>query len=200
MNAELVQQLVDSGVLRTLRIIAAFEAIDRKDFVPGALHELAYADHPLSIGHGATISQPTTVAFMLELLQPEIGDRILDVGSGSGWTSALLKYLVDQAGTVVAVELEPALVKSGTKNLQKYFPLLAIKQADEVLGAPEDAPFDKILVSASAQEIPHELVAQLRVGGRMVIPVQDTIVRIDRFSEEKFQQETFPGYVFVPLR
>jgi protein-L-isoaspartate(D-aspartate) O-methyltransferase len=199
-NTQLVQHLLDTGVLRTPHITVAFEAIDRTDFVLKEQKEVAYADYPLSIGYGATISQPTTVAFMLELLQPEEGDRVLDIGAGSGWTTALLSYIAGQGGNVIGLEIVPELVKLGTRNVHKYFPFQSIILAEDVLGLPERAPFDRILVSAASEEVPQELLQQLAVGGRMVLPVKDAVVRIERLSDEQFRQEEYPGFAFVPLR
>jgi protein-L-isoaspartate(D-aspartate) O-methyltransferase len=192
--------LESEGVLRSRQITAAFEVIDRVDFVPDESREQAYADRPLPLTEQATISQPTTVAFMLELLQPQAGEKMLDVGAGSGWTTALLIYIADQGGSVVAVEVDPKLVQQGTKNVRKYFPVAEVRQAGELLGAPEEAPFDRILVSAAAEKLPEELLAQLRIGGRIVLPVKTSILKIDRLSEEEFLKEEYPGFVFVPLK
>lgn len=200
MNARLVQKLIEEGTLRTPQIIAAFEAIDRADFVQPDQLEYAYSDQPLPIGYGVTISQPTTVAFMLELLQPTQGERILDVGAGSGWTAALLCYIISPGGSVTAVELIPQIVELGNRNLHKYYPMANIELTGDILGSPQKAPFDKILVSAASDEIPMELVAQLRIGGRMIIPVQETIVKVERISETEFTKEEYPGFMFVPLR
>src|SRR3989344_5813208 len=168
-------------ILKTPRVIEAFEKIDRKDFVLPEDQAYAYEDHPLSIGYGGTISQPYTVAFMLELLRPEPADKILDIGSGSGWTTALLAHIVSQKGMtndqllmtrVIGLEIVPELVEFGQKNLAKYnFPNAEIRQAQKgVAGLPEESPFDKILVSAAAEKIPEELIKQLSAPGRLVIP------------------------------
>jgi protein-L-isoaspartate(D-aspartate) O-methyltransferase len=198
MEPGIVQELVDAGTLRTPAIIAAFKAIDRADFVPEEMLDIAYVDSALPLGHGSTISQPSTVAFMLELLQPEEGQSILDVGAGSAWTTAMLMHIV-QSGRVVATEIVPQIAEFGTRNLQKYYPLRAIRVTAK-LGAPEDSPFDRILVSAAADGVPQELIEQLRVGGRMVIPVQGSIVKVDRVSESYYRTEEYPGFLFVPLR
>ena len=212
-KGELVKHLVDSGVLETSEIIAAFQKFDRADFVQKEYLDEAYEDHPLPIGHGQTISQPSTVAFMLELLQPKAGEKILDVGSGSGWTTALLAQIVGPSGKVFGVELIPALADFGRKNLEKYnFSWAEIRSAGEKVGLAEEAPFDKILVSASGEEIPQELISQLKIGppaspekrggqgGRMVIPVQNSVWKIDKLTKSEVRKEEFPGFVFVPLK
>lgn len=198
-NTRLIEHLVDTGTLRTKALIEAFSLVDRKDFVPEAYQELAYMDNPLPLGHEATISQPTTVAFMLELLEPGKGQKVLDVGSGSGWTTALLASIIGEEGMVLGTEVVPELVQQGQQNIAKYdFTHACIDKAEH--GYPQQAPYDRILVSASAQELPEALTKQLRVGGTMVVPVQDAILRVRRTSESGYEQETYPGFAFVPLQ
>ena len=199
-NKELVNYLIDSGVLANKNLIRAFLDIDRKDFVPEEEKDFAYEDHALPIGFGQTISQPTTVAFALELLDPRKGDKVLDVGSGSGWTTALLASAVGKEGVVYGVELIPELVEFGKSNLTKYnFKNAQICKAKEgELGLKEYAPYDRILVSAEADKIPEELLAQLKDGGIMVIPVNRSLVRLFK-QGGKIITEEFPGFVFVPL-
>ena len=198
---ELIKHLIASNVLKSESILSAFENINRADFVLEEHSHEAYEDHPLPIGFGQTISQPTTVAFMLELLQPKQSDKILDVGTGSGWTTTLLAKIVGPRGKVFGVEIIPELVELGKKNLLKYKFLNAkIFQAGEKLGLPGEAPFDKILVSAAGENLPEDLVAQLKVGGRMVLPIKNSIWKIDKISETETSNEEFPGFAFVPLK
>jgi len=114
-NKDLINELLQSDYLNTLRIIKAFEEVDRKDFVPPELKTEAYKNFPLSIGHGQTISQPATVAFMLEKLQAEKGHKILDIGSGSGWQTALLASIAGRQGKVIGLEIKDDLIKYGQK-------------------------------------------------------------------------------------
>ncbi|OGZ57922.1 MAG: protein-L-isoaspartate O-methyltransferase [Candidatus Spechtbacteria bacterium RIFCSPHIGHO2_02_FULL_43_15b] len=197
----LTQYLISIGALREKNIIAAFEKIDRKDFVLPEYEDQAYEDHPLPIGHGQTISQPYTVAFMLELLHPQNGERILDIGSGSGWTTALLSDIAGQSGKVWGVEIIPELVKFGQDNLIKYdFPQTKIAEAGKILGLPREAPFDRILVSAASETLPKELIKQLKIGGILVMPVKTAIYRIKKISLAGLETKTFDGFTFVPLR
>lgn len=197
---ELIFFLTRNNILKTKSIIEAFEKIDRKDFILKKHTNEAYNDYPLDIGSNQTISQPSTVAFMLELLSPKKGDKILDVGSGSGWTTALLGYIVGSEGKVCGIELIPDLVLFGRANLEKYdFKNTKIYQATKDLGLKDKGPFDKILVSASARDVPEELIKQLKVGGTMVIPIQDSIFRLFKKSRKKIEKEKIPGFIFVPL-
>lgn len=190
----------DTRVFQSEAVERAFEKVDRANFVTDDYIVEAYEDYPLPIGNGQTISQPTTVAFMLEKLDPKPGNKVLDVGSGSGWTTALLAEMVGEKGEVFGVELVPELVEFGKENLSKHsYKNASIQQAEETLGLPEKGPFDRILVSASAAAVPNELLDQLAVGGILVIPVGDSIFRINKKTETQVDEEEFPGFVFVPL-
>ena len=184
------------------RIRAAFEAVRREDFLPEDQKANAPLDRALPIGYHQTNSQPRTVLNMLHLLAVEEGQRVLDVGSGSGWTTALLGHLVGPSGQVKGVELVPELVAWSQTNLERYaMPWAGIQQAREgELGLPEDAPFDKILVSAEANELPKTLVDQLTYGGLMVVPVAGRMLAVERRSATDVVQHRHGHYSFVPLR
>ncbi len=201
-NEALIQDLIAKGVLRSENVIVALTDVDRKHFVGLENEEIAYADRPLPIGHDQTISQPGTVAFMLELLGAKLGDHILDVGSGSGWTTALLAHIVGPQGAVLGIERIPELVAFAKKNLERYDMLesATVEEAQPgTLGAPDAAPYDRILVSAGIEEIPDALVKQLRIGGVMVIPVKESLLHIERTGEEDVTVQEYPGFAFVPL-
>lgn len=198
----LYSYLSDNGAFGNRTIARAFKSIDRGDFVPEPLRNQAYLDYPLPIGYGQTISQPSTVVFLLNELQPQPGEKILDLGSGSGWTTALLASIVGETGEVIGAEIIPELVEYSQINLTKYnFSQAKIAQASEKqLGLPEQMPFDRILVSATTSTVPQELIDQLQIGGRLVIPIGNAIWRIDRVSETEVDEHVTPGYIFVPLR
>lgn len=207
-NDTLVDGLVEDGVLRSPAIISAFRATDRASFVPPAEAAHAHDDRPLPIGHGQTISQPYTVAFMLELLGAQPGERVLDVGSGSGWTTALLAAVVGERGEVFGVEIVPELVRFGQENLARHpkrrgAPRRAsIEQAGGELGLPSQAPFNRILVSAMGTEVPESLVEQLKVGGVMVLPVGNgygAVVKVTKEAGGEIKTERHEGFAFVPL-
>jgi len=190
-----------SKVLEKEELEQAFRDIDRADFLHPDYVPEAYEDYAVPIGHDATLSQPTTVAFMLELLDPLPGEKVLDVGSGSGYTTSLLAKLVGDEGYVWGTEIVPELVSFGKANMQKYnFKNAEIREAGDTLGFPQEEGYDKILVNAEAEEIPEELLAQLRSGGVMVIPVNGSIVRVEKNSDDEIETREFPGFSFVPLK
>lgn len=186
------------------RVAAAFAATPRTAFLPTELVGRAHEDRPLPIGKGQTSSQPTTVAQMLQLLDVPVGARVLDVGAGSGWTTALLAHLVGPDGVVVGVELEAPLAQWGAANLAALGrPWARLVQADpDVLGVPDDGPWDRVLVSAEAQELPQALVDQVAVGGRMVVPVRSRMLLVQRHGPGRGDVEVTEhgAYRFVPLR
>lgn len=183
-----------------VRIRQAFDTIRRRDFLRPAQRGFAAEDRALHIGHGQTNSQPSTVHTMLELLEVEPGQRILDLGCGSGWTTALLGALVGPTGQVFGVEIVAELVEWGRTNLTTYpMPWTSITAADgDHLGLPQRAPFDRILVSAEAQSLPHALVDQLVVGGVLVIPIAGRMTVVRR-AESGPTVVHHGFYGFVPL-
>ena len=207
----LVDKLVEEGWLRTSRIIEAFRKINRADFMPEDMKNLAQLNEALPIGFGQTISQPLVVAFMLEQLEPKLGDKILDIGSGSGWTTALLAQIVGPKGKVIAIEVIPELKEFGEKNVAKYN-FIEKKIAEficadgskaypNMVSRPEFAEgFDRILCSAMVQnEVPKPWKEQLKIGGRIVTPIGSSIWRLIKNSESDFEKIEYPGFSFVPL-
>ena len=221
----LIDSLIKEGWLKTPRIIKAFREVKRVDFLPKEIKDLAELNEALSIGYGQTISQPLVVAFMLELLQPQPGDKILDVGSGSGWTSALLSKIVGKEGKVIAIDIVPELVEFSKKNVAKYNFLAPYRTegsgagiekgiveffcADGSKGYEKEAPYDKILASASAETLPQVWKEQLKIGGRIVTPIGSSIwlfikkspsfAKATEGKETEFDEKEYPGFVFVPL-
>lgn len=202
--SKLVNDLIGRGYLKTDAIIDAFWEIGRIEFLPEALHSSADANIPLPIGFGQTLTQPQTVAFMFELLQPRQGNRILDVGCGSGWTSALLAYIVGLHGHVTALEVIPKLCAFARQNTDKYKlvrkGIAEFHVADGSQGYVDNAPYDRILVSATVEGVPQSLKDQLCVGGRMVIPIYNSLCLLEKKTPTEFYKEEFPGYQFVPLQ
>jgi protein-L-isoaspartate(D-aspartate) O-methyltransferase len=199
----LIEDLINEGWLKTPEIINAFRKIKRADFLPNDIVNLAELNEALPIGMGQTISQPLVVAFMLELLSPKEGDKILDIGSGSGWTTALLSEIVGKNGKVIGIEIIPELKEFGEKNVLKYNfinkGVAKIICDDGSKGYIEEAPFDKILASASARKIPESWKKQLKIGGRIVAPIDNSIWLFIKKNDNNFEEQEYPGFVFVPL-
>ena len=185
------------------RVDAAMAAQPRRRFLPASERRRAGYDGPLDIGHGQTNSQPRTVRSMLALLDVHPGHRVLDVGSGSGWTTAILAELVGPAGLVVGVERVPELVRTGAENVAATgMPWAQVRAARPgTLGAPDEAPFDRILVSAMADRLPEELVDQLAPHGVLVVPVAGRMLRVDRDERtpDGRRVSRHGTYRFVPL-
>lgn len=196
----MIQALQKRGSLRDPKIIAAFEHADRRLFVLPENLDQAYEDIPLSIGRGQTISQPFTVAFMLELLEVHEGDSVLDIGCGSGWTTALLSFLAGKNGSVIGVERIADLAEFAKQNIDKLKITNAkIFAAEKKLGLTKKAPYDRILVSAAADEFPSALLKQLSVGGTLVIPVKNEVWKVKKISDTKKLIEKYADFIFVPL-
>ncbi len=195
---ELIRSLKQQGFSE--RIVKAFEKVRREKFIPKISKTMAYEDTALPIGKGQTISQPYTIAFMLSLLklEPESKNKqkLLEVGSGSGYVLALLDEILDNA-ELYGIERVEELAERSREELKNKFNIEVI-HGDGSKGLPDKAPFDRIIVSASADEIPSKLVRQLKIGGILVVPVRNSILQIQRFTNENKIQE-FSGFRFVPL-
>jgi protein-L-isoaspartate(D-aspartate) O-methyltransferase len=203
---ELVEKLKKEDVLKTKELIDAFLNVDRAYFVLNYLKDQAYLDEPLPLVEGQTISQPWTVAFMLELLELKKGLKCLDIGFGSGWTTMLIWWVT--RGETFASEINSHVFDLGVKNITRFlYEKLNIKELPEeihlfnnngVSDLVSFSPFDRILVSAAAEKIPQILIDQLNDGGIMVIPVKNSLFKVLK-NNGKIYKEEFPGFVFVPL-
>jgi protein-L-isoaspartate(D-aspartate) O-methyltransferase len=164
------QQLKSPGRdIRNPRVLAAMAGVPRHELVPVALRSEAYADHPLPIGFGQTISQPYIVAFMTERIDPQPTDKVLEIGSGSGYQAAVLAALVTE---VYSIEIVPELAARAAADLERLgVRNVRIRSGDGYWGWPEAAPFDAIIVTCAPGRVPQPLITQLREGGRMIIPV-----------------------------
>jgi len=200
---DLIDNLIENGWLKSPQVIDAFRKIKRADFIPENMKDLAQLNEALPIGYGQTISQPLVVAFMLELLSPKSGEKVLDVGSGSGWTTAILCEIVGERGKIIAIEIVPELKEFGEKNVAKYnFIEKNIAQficGDGSQGYKKEAPYDRILASASAQKIPMAWKEQVRTGGKIVTPIGTSIWAFTKKDEDNFEEVEYPGFAFVPL-
>ncbi len=193
-------QLVARGI-RDERVLRAMGEVPRHCFVPEAMRHLAYADAPLPIGNNQTISQPLIVAIMLEALELEPNDRVLDIGTGSGYQAAVLSELVDH---VISVEIIPELARQARRLLRLLgYHNVSVLQGDGSLGLVEEAPFDAIVAAAAPQEVPTALVEQLAPGGRLVLPVgpafAQSLLRL-RNTRSGIEVTDLGPCAFVPLK
>ncbi|MEM3113326.1 MAG: protein-L-isoaspartate O-methyltransferase [Candidatus Pacearchaeota archaeon] len=177
-------------------IVKAFEKVPRENFVPEHWKEHAYDDIPLDIGYGQTISQPYTIAFMLSLLELKDNQKILEIGSGSGYVLALINELSPDS-KIYGIERLGALALKSQKVLKDKENIMIFKK-DGYDGLKKYSPYDRILISASAEELPKHLLAQLVDGGIMVVPVKNSIFHV-RKTPHGFIKREFPGFIFVPL-
>lgn len=195
----MVSEQIERRGIHEPRLLDVLRSVPRHDFVLQESLDLAYADRPLPIGHRQTISQPYIVALMTDLLKLTGGERVLEVGTGSGYQAAILSKLV---GEVHSVELVPELAQNARKNLIAY-KNVTVHVGDGSLGWPETAPYDGILVAAAAPKTPQGLLEQLADGGKLVIPVGGRAMQILEVwtrKENAYSTNTVTSVAFVPLR
>jgi protein-L-isoaspartate(D-aspartate) O-methyltransferase len=200
-QAMVASQLAARGI-RDDRVLDAMRTVPREAFVPEHLRESAYADSPLPIGAGQTISQPHVVAFMIEVLALKGGEKVLEIGAGSGYAAAVLGQI---AGQVYAIERIRELAERARDTLRNLgYHNVQVRHGDGTRGWPEQAPFDAIAVAAGATEVPQALKQQLKTGGRAIIPVGlsvhfQQLKRITRVSQNDYTEEDLIPVRFVPL-
>jgi protein-L-isoaspartate(D-aspartate) O-methyltransferase len=184
------------------RVMAAMEKVPRHEFVPDAVRSRAYDNRPLSIGLGQTISQPFIVALMTDFMDVQPGDRVLEIGTGSGYQAAVLAQL---AGTVYTVEIVEPLAREARERFERLgYRNVVARTGDGYQGWPEHAPFDAIMVTAAPREVPQPLIDQLKPGGRLVVPVGgqlggQSLLLIEKKTDGTITRRTVLAVRFVPL-
>ena len=210
---KLVQNLIKEGVLHSPRVIETMRKVSRKKFLPENMRYYSAVDTPLPIGFGQTASAPHMVSIMNEALQLDTGVKVLEIGAGSGWHAATMAELIapktaprSEWGHVYTVEIVQGLAEFARKNIMNggYGDRVTIIHADGSTGYPEKAPYDRILVTAAAPDIPKPLIEQLKPTGIMLIPVGNlslfqNLIKITKGSDGKIKQENLGGVAFVPL-
>jgi len=195
----MVESQLESRGIRDTMVLAAMGRVPRHEFVPEALRDEAYQDRPLPIGLGQTISQPYIVAVMTELARIQPGSRVLEVGTGSGYGAAVVHEV---AGAVHTIEIVEPLAKAAAETLARLgYAGAQVRHGDGYRGWPEAAPFDAILVTAAPERVPQPLLDQLRVGGRLVIPVGDVVQHLEVHTRTRqgFDVERVLAVRFVPM-
>lgn len=200
------ERMVEEGIagmgVSDETVLAVMRTVPRHRFVPAEWLGQAYENHPLPIGHGQTISQPLIVALMTEAANVEAGDRVLEIGTGSGYQAAVLAEIVEH---VFTIEIIGALAERAEATLDELgYENVTIRHADGYYGWEEEGPFDAIVVTAAPDHIPQPLVAQLKVGGNLIIPVgppggYQTLWRVTKIGEEEVRTEDLGGVAFVPF-
>ena len=203
-NENLIGWVKRSGCLRSEAVEKAFRAVPRHLFVPKKMEAQAYIDDPLPIGEGQTVSQPSTVSAMTEALDVKQGQKILEIGTGSGWQAAILAKLAGKDGFVWTIERHHSLAESAKRNLENAgIRNVRVIVGDGSLGLKESAPYDRIMVTAGCPDIPAPLLEQLKVGGKMVLPIGDLYTQqmflIEKVREGSINRKSLGGFRFVPL-
>ena len=197
---KMVEQQIEARGVSDPATLAAMRAVPRHEFLPLRLREEAYGDYPLPIGHGQTISQPYIVAFMTEAIRPRPGEKILEIGAGSGYQAAILAQM---GAEVYTIEIVEPLAEMARQTLERLgYKNAHVRHGDGYRGWPEHAPFDAIVVTCAPDKIPPDLVAQLRDGGRMIIPVgggmEQELVLLRKQGDKVEKQSVLPVR-FVPM-
>jgi len=203
--AALRERMVDRQIeirgVRDQAVLSAMRKVPRERFVPESLAELAYTDRPLPIGEGQTISQPYIVAMMTDALTLRPHDRVLEIGTGSGYGAAVLSVLVAEVDTIE--RLEELAESARTRLVELGYANVHVRHGDGSLGWPAHAPYDAIVVTASGPDVPTALLEQLAIGGRLVMPIgnrdRQRLVRVERTGPERYTREILEAVVFVPL-
>lgn len=196
----MVKEQIEARGVEDRRVLAALRAVPRHEFVPPHLRAHAYEDHPLEIGWGQTISQPYIVALMTELAELEVGAKVLEVGTGSGYQAAVL---AEMGADVYTIEIIPDLAEHASETLERLgYAKVSVRTGDGYLGWPDQAPFDGILVTAAPEDVPEPLIEQLRVGGRLVIPLgsfPDQVLTVVHKTGSGLRREEVTPVRFVPM-
>lgn len=197
---KMVKQQIEHRGVKDSAVLKAMLTVKRHEFVPASLIENAYDDRPLPIGHGQTISQPYIVAYMTEVIKPQRGFKVLEIGTGSGYQAAILSVIVKE---VYTIEIVPQLGKSAGERLKTNFTNVHVKTDDGYNGWIEHAPYDAIVVTAAAEYIPPPLIKQLKDGGKMIIPVgssfmTQTLMLVEKQGNKTTTKSLLPVR-FVPL-
>jgi protein-L-isoaspartate(D-aspartate) O-methyltransferase len=198
----MVSEQIESRGIRSPDVLRVMRATPRHLFVLADVRSMAYEDHPLPIGYGATISQPHVVALMTELLAPAKKHRVLEIGTGSGYQAAILGQL---AAKVYTIEIVPELARTAARTLRELgYSNVTVRQGDGYKGWPEQAPFDRIMVTAAPPEVPATLIAQLSRGGRLVAPVGSTwdqeLILIEKTADGTIRRTSAGAVSFVPMK
>ncbi len=200
MREIMIEQQIKARGIKDPQVLNAIKSVERHEFVPKDQQHSAYADSPLPIGHGQTISQPYIVAYMTEQLNLEADEKVLEIGTGSGYQAAVLAHIVSD---VYTIEIVKPLCDQAKKRLKRLeYDNVHVMCGDGYKGWPKHAPFDAVILTAAAKTIPQPLIDQLAVGGRLIAPVGDLwqeLILLKRISTDKVEKQKLIPVRFVPL-
>lgn len=192
-----------SRVVKNKKLIDALHKVDRGDFVPEEVMSEAYNDKRVDIGFNQTMAKPTIATYMIELLSPKPGSRVLDIGTGTGWSAALISHIIGNEGKLFSLERLQYLQNQARENIEKYKSIKNIEFVfrDGYFGLPERAPYDFIHISSAYNKIPDELKDQLNIGGKLIAPTTKmSLVLITREAKNKWVENIFPGDIFDEIQ
>ena len=198
----MVRTQIQERDVRNPAVLRVMRLVPRHLFIPEAVRAQAYEDHPVPVGYGQTISQPYIVGLMTELLEPRKDSKVLEIGTGSGYQAAVLSGLVQQ---LFSIEIVPELARSSAALLDKLgYRNVTVRWGDGYKGWPEQAPFDRIIVTAAPPELPKALLDQLKPGGKLVAPVGSTVfgqdlIVVDKTPDGKLRRRSVIPVMFVPM-
>ncbi len=203
---ELVRRLQEIGYIKTDKVKKAMEKVPREEFLPASNRPYAYADQPLPIGEGQTISAPHMVSMICEILSLEEGMKVLEIGTGFGYNAAVVAEILGPTGHLYSIERIDSLAEIAKDNLKRtgYGDNVTVILGDGTKGYKKEAPFDRIYGTASAPSVPEPLKDQLKIGGRLLVPVGEQVyfqdlICILRKSEDEFDKRSIGGVAFVPM-
>jgi protein-L-isoaspartate(D-aspartate) O-methyltransferase len=203
----LIQKLIEEDVLKTPKIIEAFRKFSRHEFITKEYAGAAYFDVALQTLKDSTISQPFTVAIMTEALDPQEGEKILEIGTGSAWQSCLIAYCLEKNGKVISLEIDKDLAEFGKKNIGKFgLKNIKIINKDGSLGYESEAPYDKVIITCGTQEVPQPIKDQLKIGGIIVVPMgvpdEQKMFVMKKIGKDKFESKNIysGSFAFVQLK
>lgn len=200
MRENMIEQQIKARGIKDQQVLEAIKSVERHEFVPEDQRQSAYADSPLPIGHGQTISQPYIVAYMTEQLNLQADEKVLEIGTGSGYQAAVLAHIVS---AVYTIEIVKPLCEDAKKRLKRLkYENIHVMCGDGYKGWPKHAPFDAVILTAAAKTIPQPLIDQLAVGGRLIAPVGELwqeLILLKRLSSDKVEKQKLIPVRFVPL-
>ena len=203
-NEKMIKDLIDREALKSRKIIDAFRKVPRFDFVPEKYISSFAGDYPLPLKNGQTISQPYTVAILLEALNPKKNEKILEIGTGSGWTAGLIGHIVGKKGKVVSIDIFEDLIEFAKENMEKTkLKNIILIHGDGKQGYKKESPYNRVIIHAACDNIPKKIIGQTKIGGTIVAPLNAFLAQklmVFKKRKNKLEGNSLGNFIFVPLR